>query len=161
MKSYFIVSIVVLLSGIAIGRFTLPAKIVEKEKIVYQDRIVEKQVIISEVKKKSNKQYVKIEHIAKDGSRTTETRIIDLSTQNTASKASSEKLQDTHITQDKEKVTINNTGSTLVTLGVKANPSIIGMDYGILIHKKLLGPFWFGAFGYTDKSFGADIGLMF
>lgn len=155
-----LVIITVLVFGITIGRFTLPAKIVEKEHIVYQDKIIEKQVEVINVKKKDHKIYTKIEKQSPDGTKTIETHITtDNSVDITDNKTNSTTKATTTV-EDKTKETTYSTQNTLVLLGVKTSPNV-GYDYGLFINKRLLGPVYVGAFGFTDRSFGLNVGLSF
>lgn len=155
-----LVVVVVLVSGIAIGRFTLPAKVVEKEHIVYQEKIVEKKVVVTDVKRDEHKTIIKLEKTSPDGTKTVETRIVDDSTLDKKSKLTDDKSDDITSTTDKEKTTTYALQSTIVSLGLRTDP-LGGYDYGLFISKRIVGPFYLGAFGFTDKSFGLSLGLAF
>ncbi len=142
--------------GAAIARFGLPARVVEKEHIVYQDRIVVKEVEKKSTDKKDNKTYVRIVTTKPDGTKTVETRIIDMGETITLQTQQQSMQQDTSTVTDKEKTTTRSTGDTLISLGVDNN-----IGYGLHINKRLLGPIFIGGFGYTDKIFGLNVGISF
>jgi monomeric isocitrate dehydrogenase len=153
--------VIVFIVGAAVGHFALPSKVVEKEHIVYQDRIVEKKVEVTAVQKKDHKTYIKIEHVAKDGSRVIETRIVNNSTEESVAKKTDETLEEKLVDTVKEKIVENSKQDLLISLGAKKSFSNLSspLDYGVLIHKRILGPFYLGAFGFSDKSAGLDLGI--
>ncbi len=153
----------ILILGLAIGRFSLPAKIVEKEHIVYQERIVEKKVEVTNIKQKDHKIYVRIEHTDKDGGKTVETRIMDDKTTDTKDSVTDNKTDNSSTVVDKEKTTTYSQQSTIISLSAKAqlNNWSAGPAYGLLLQKRLIGPLYVGGFGFTDMNFGLSAGLAF
>lgn len=149
--------------GFLLGRYSLPAEIVEKEKIVYQDRIVEKKVEIKDVKKKDHKIIVRFEKTMPDGTKTVETKIMDDSSTESSSTTTDNKTEDVTKVDEKEKTTIFQTNDTIVSLLASTHFSDItlGPNLGLSIQRKFIGPIYIGAFGYKDKSFGLSLGIVF
>lgn len=149
-----LVVVVVFVAGCAVGRFSLPAKIVEKERIVYQERIVEKRVEAT----KDHKVTTKLEMTKPDGTKTIETKIVN--------EKYSDSNIDTIMNKDGSKVMEKeNTSQTNTIVSLLANAtysiSIIGPNLGIMAQRRLIGPIYIGGFGYTDRSFGLSLGLAF
>lgn len=144
----------VFLVGLAIGRYTLPAKVVVKTEV----QTVEKVVQDTKRDDKKNTTTIVTETKKPDGTdiKTTETVDKDQITSNTAT--------NTDITTDSttSKTTTYNTGSLSVAglAGVQFGGGNT-ITYGLHVQKKLLGPIDIGVFGFTDKLFGASIGLRF
>ena len=153
----------IFIGGAAIGRYSLPAKVVEKEKIVYQDRIVEKTVEVKDTKKKDNKVYTRTEKTTPDGTKTVETKITDNDVSETADNTKLNKAQDTTTTTDKEKTVTYNNQSTLISVGAKMDTanSTAGVTYGLFVSERVIGPLYMGVFGFTDRSFGISAGVTF
>lgn len=151
-KKQILIALGILVFGVAIGRFTLPAKVVEK--IVYQDKIVERRTELKDVKRKDNKIIIKFEKILPDGTRTIETKIIDKDVVDVVDNNTDTKTEDKSSTTEKT-ITYDKT-SLLLSVQIKNN-----MQYGILINKRLLGPIYINGFGFLDKTFGLGVGLGF
>lgn len=157
-----LIILVIFATGAAIGRFSLPAKVVEKEKIVVQEKIVEKQVEVTDVKKKDHKIYIRIEHTSKDGSKTVETRIMDDASSDTSDKKTDDKTDDKTTTDEKTKETTYAQQNTIISLLADATfNGIQGPNFGLMVQKRILGPVYIDAFGFMDKSFGLGVGLAF
>lgn len=158
-----LIVLVIFATGAAVGRFSLPAKIVEKEKIVVQEKIVEKKVEVKDVKKKDHKIYVRIEHTSPDGTKTVETRIMDDKSSDSSDKTTDDKTDNKTTTDEKSKETVYAQQSLIVSLLADEtfNKGIAGPNFGLMVQKRLIGPVYFGAFGLMDKSFGLSLGLAF
>lgn len=157
-KTKVLISLLVIAASVAVGRFSLPAKIVEKEKIVFQDRIVEKQVDSSNTT--TNKHVDTIVTKKPDGTTITETKDDSVVLNNTVDKT--DKTDTTKSTTDKEKTTTYDKGTFLVSASIKANlTSSAGWAYGAIVDKRVIGPFHMGAFGFTDSTFGMSVGIGF
>lgn len=141
------------LLGAALGRFALPAKVVEKEHIVVQEKIVVKEVESKSVDKKDNKVYIHIITTKPDGTKVEETKIVDRDSTITIDKTAKDSNIDTSIITDKQKTT-EYESNVLVALGMDTNGS-----YDVSIQKKLLGPIYMGVFGSTSKILGISIGF--
>lgn len=154
--------IVSFLLGAAVGRYSLPAKIVTTEKTVYQDRVVIKEVEAKHVDKKDNKITIRIETIKPDGTRTIETKIIDKDETIVVDHSSKDSSHDTSVVTQIDKTVTYNTQSWIISAGLDSNAaSFPSYGFGGSIQKRILGPIYIGAFGYSDKSFGTNIGIAF
>ena len=151
----------IFLIGTAVGRFSLPAKIVEKEKIVFQDKIIEKKVEVKDIQKKNNKIYIKIEKTSPDGTKTVETRIIDKDETSSNTNTSDDKSQDTTQISDASKETIYATKDWLLSAAVNYSTSSSTMNYGVIAQRRILGPVYVGVYGFSDGTFGGSCGLSF
>lgn len=149
--------------GLAVGRFSLPAKVVEKEHIVYQEKIVEKKVDVTAIKKKDNKTYVRIEKTSPDGTKTVETRIVDTGTTDTTDTDKDQTDTAVSKTDDKSKVTTYDKNGFLLSVGAdnSFNRNPLMPSWGVLINKRLIGPFYLGGFVFTDGVYGLNVGLGF
>ncbi len=143
------------------GRYTVPTKVVETEKIVYQEKIVIKKVYVKDTSKKVNKVTIRLVTIKPDGTRTIETKIFDKSEIEIVTKGESTTTDDITKETDKTKVAESSHDNTIVSLGVKMDVTAPaqGYSYGLLLNKRLLGPITGGAFGFTDGTAGASLGL--
>lgn len=151
-----------LVLGLAIGRFTLPSKVIEKERIVYQDKIIEKKVTTSNTQKKDHKVYTKIEKTLPDGTKTVETKIVNDSSLNNNTNIVSDKTEDKSQVSESEKSITRSQQSTLISLAMKVDLNQTSkLAYGLSVNQRVLGPVYLGAFGFTDKSFGLSVGLAF
>ena len=162
-KTKVIISLVVVAGAVGLGRFTAPSKVVEKEKIVFQEKIVTKKVYIKDTSKKVNKVTIRLVTIKPDGTRTIETKIFDKSEIEITQKGESIKSDDIKQTTEKEKTTEYKHDDLLISFGAKVDPfnATTGLSYGLFLNKRLLGPFYMGIFGFTDRSVGASLGLSF
>lgn len=139
--------------GLACGFYAHPSRIEEKE--------ITKDVKQEEKDKQENKNKVVtiVEKTNADGSKTKTTVITDRSIIDTKDNLHEQ------IDTDKEKITTYDTSSLKVSLLISksfqtdhyADPLV----YGVGIDKKVLGPIWMGAFGYTNRNLGVSFGLMF
>ena len=165
-KQVAIVTLALFVGGAAIGRFSLPARVEVKT----ETKIVEKEVIKwkTDTKKSENKDKdtVTIETHYPDGRIVKEKHTIDKGTivVDKTSEGSKEK--------DKESDTKTSTVTEYAThewnisaLGAakkssSGNPTLSeGFDYGAHVQRRILGPFYLGGFGLTDKTFGASAGV--
>ena len=143
----------VFLVGLATGYSMHPSKIVETDK--------ETDVKQEEKDKQENKNKVVtiIEKTNKDGSKTKTTVITDRSVIDT--KDNLNEVKDS----DKEKITTYDTSSlklnVLVSKSFESGHITDPLVYGIGFDKKVLGPIWMGAYGYTNRNLGVSFGLMF
>lgn len=140
-----LIALALLLTGVAIGYYAMPAKVVEKE--------VTKIVEVEAKSKDNDKVYKKVEVINKDGSKTVTTELVDKSksTSDTNINVDSEKSKET--TYSKNTITING----LIGLGLQDRQPI----YGISVSKQLLGPIQIGIWGLSNKTGGFSLGLSF
>lgn len=162
-KNKIIILVVIFASGLAIGRFTLPSKVVEKEKIVYQDKVVEKLVENKDVKRNNNRTITKTETVSKDGTKTVITKLEDKTVSDTSTKTSEDKKQDVSKEDDKSKETTYNTQKFTIAGMAKINVTNVsgGLSYGALIGYRVIGPFSILGAGYSDGTATLGIGITF
>lgn len=160
-KQKVIISIVLLAGAFAAGRFSLPAKIVEKEHIVYQDRIVESKSVATDTTKNDNKVYTRTTTETPDGTKTTTVKITN--NDQIDSKTTSKSNETNTIASDttKEKTIEYSKDSLLISAAAKTNFTNPSLSYGGIVNKRVLGPIYLGAFGFSDASFGMSVGLSF
>jgi hypothetical protein len=162
-KVKVIISIVVIAASVAVGRFTLPAKIVEKEHIVYQDKIVEKIVYQKDETTKTRKVTIKFSKTLPDGTKTTETKIYYTNDIELNENQTIDKKEDITVDKTKEKTTTNSKNDWLISGAVEFNGS--DLSYGLMVNRRILGPFYFGGFGFTTKEYklsgGVSAGIAF
>lgn len=150
-----------LIVGAAFGRWAAPSKVVEKEVVKYQDKIVEKIVYKKDTTEQKHKVTVSLVTIKPDGTKTIETKIFDDDniqiTQNKATDTTEVKTGE----KDTEKTTTFAKDSYLVLVSQKINLEDKSSSLGVSFNKRFLGPIYLGAFGFTDKTVGASVGLSF
>ena len=139
-----------ILVGFSVGKYSQPAKVVETEKIVYQDHIVYQKDL-------TDKSHIKkTEIISPDGtiSRTEEIqKDTDLSTHLT---------KETDIVSEKTKTTTNSKPQLLLSLGVSSSLSrLTEYKYEVMISKRFLGPVFLGVKYNTDNQVGAFATMEF
>ena len=150
------IGLVVVATAVASGYYLAPTKVEEKEKIVYQDKIVEKIVYVKKTNKKTNKTTIRLVTIKPDGTKTVETKIVDNSELIVDQSKQSDKTEVSSKTDEKSKVVERDKESTIISAAYKL-PGV----YGAAIDKRLLGPVWVGGFGFIDGTFGLKLGLGF
>jgi len=159
-----IIAVVVLVAvSAAVGRFTAPSKVVEKEHVVYQDKIVEKKVYVKDKTTKKNTVTIKLTTIHPDGTKTVEVKTYDKDVIELAQNSSDAKDSSNSLDKTTEKTVEYKKTDTILSLGVKTNLTDLtsGLSYGLNVQKRMLGPIYMGGFGFTDGSAGATIGIGF
>ena len=163
-KKQIIIAIVILAIGVAIGRFTLPAKIVT----ITETKIVT-QVVTDQHQQENKDQVTTITETSDCVSgdckpcKTVKTTVI-------ADKG--KVTTDTHQEANSNTQTNTSTTTTYNTQNLMVS-ALVGTDalqnlsasntlvFGVQVQKKLIGPIWIGAFGYSNKMVGGSIGLTF
>jgi lipopolysaccharide export LptBFGC system permease protein LptF len=161
LKVKIIITVLVVAGAFAAGRYSLPAKIIEKEHVVYKEKIVEKKVLVKDQNTKKNIVTIRLVTIKPDGTRTIETKTYDKSEIEITQNSTTDIKNDITKVADKEKTTIFNKDSLLISALMKTNFTNPSPSYGIMINKRIFGPFYLGAFGYTDASLGMSLGISF
>jgi len=146
---------------VIMGYYFAPTKTVEKEHIVYKDKIVEKKIYIKDTTKKDNKTTIRLVTIKPDGTRTIETRIIDKGELVVEQKATKTEDKTENLDSSKEKIVESSHNDWFLAIGAKYGVTTTNTSYGLHINRRIVGPFTLGVFGYTDQSYGATIGLTF
>jgi hypothetical protein len=164
-KNLAISSAVLLIAGLAIGRFTLPAKVVTKTQIQVQTQEVVKWQTKYVENQDDHKNTTIIETKKPDGTDVIETHISD--SEDTSVNSSS---GGSNSTQTSEKETQSKTVTYAKNdwhLNALASPSGDGklidgkMSYGGQVERRIMGPFYLGAFGLQNSTFGVSVGVSF
>lgn len=144
-----------LLAGVAVGRFTLPAKVVTKEHTVE----VTKVVTVTDKTVKDNSHVKTTETKKPDGTvvTVTETDKNVVTDTDTNKRALDDKVQDKEktVTYDKGKFTLN-----VITAVNPIQPGQ-GLMYGGSVTYRFFGPFNVGALGLSNGTMGASFGISF
>lgn len=150
-----------LILGAAFGRWAAPSKVVEKEVIKYQDKIVEKIVYQKDTTEHHHKVTIKLTKVLPDGTRTTETKIYDSDDINIVQNGSTDKIDVKTGETTTEKTTEYTKDQYLLLASQKLNISDKTTSFGLGVNKRFLGPIYLGVFGFADRTIGASIGLSF
>jgi len=142
--------------GVAIGRFSLPAKVVTKTETVE----VDKKLSQTDSNKQDHKIVTIVETKKPDGTVTKTTTIKDDSTQQSNTKISE---QDNKDSKSSKEVTYNTQRWSISALAVDrpANVSSAEIAYGAHVQYRILGPFTVGGMVLTDKTVGVSLGITF
>ena len=155
------------IGGAAVGRFSLPAKVETKieEKIVVKEVIKWKTQYVKNEQK--DKETVIIETHYPDGKIVKETHIVDKGTivVNKTAEGSKETDKKEETTTEKTVEYANRDWSFAALAAPKKSSEggvslTSGVDYGLHVQRRVLGPFYLGGFGLTDKTFGASLGVI-
>lgn len=141
--------------GVAVGRYTLPAKVVTKEIVKVEIREVEKKV----TNKHTDKVIVIVETKKPDGTVVTEKRIVDKSVIDTIT----DKTKDTKSESNKEttKEYVKNQYSVRALVAKDFSNATSPLVYGAAFDRKFFGPITVGVFGFTSGLGGVSVGLNF
>jgi hypothetical protein len=155
-----VIVIALLVGAFAAGRYTLPAKVVEVEKVVE----VVKEVVKTEIQVVEKKVYIKGEARdvvrevvivkAPDGTETTKitetdkTKTVEASTQESSSQATVVKTEDKAVAVERVTVT-ENPKDWHLSLSVGAGARFIGemtpeIAFGLTVERRIVGPFFMG-----------------
>lgn len=127
--------------GYAFGRYAQPAKIQIKTETVIKEVQVEKRNVVTETHE--------IKHT--DGTTETVIKVTDLT------KVSTKETSDS---KTSETITFNKPQwKVQALLATQTGP--VGPLYGVDVERRILGPISAGAWGNTDKKFGASISIEF
>lgn len=156
-----LIVIATLLVGVGVGRYSLPAKIVTE----VETKIAEKEVIKWKEKrvteKQNDKSVVIIETRLPDGTVRIEKHILDKGTVKIDSNKAGESSKDS--TTDTKSSTTVEYSKRAWHLAALVSPSLTGpvpsLSYGLLVERRILGPFYLGAFGLTNKTVGFSLGM--
>lgn len=155
-----LVGVVIIVGSVAVGRYTAPTKVEEKENIVYKDRIVEKKVFEKDTSKKNDTVTVRLVTIKPDGTRTIETKIVNKDEIIVSENGKTDVVKETEATKETDKLVESKHDDWNVSVAIKMD-SGYNLSYGAHVQRRILGPFTLGAFGYTDVSGGLSLGLNF
>lgn len=160
-KSIIVTIGVAILVAFGVGRYTAPVKVQEKEVIKYVDKVVEKIVEVNNTSSKQNKVVIKFTTIKPDGTKTTELRTYYTNEIEVTSKLVDEKKETTNVDKTTEKVVEYKKDDNILALNAKASLDSIIPTYGLSYQRRIIGPIYLGAFGFTDKTFGLNLGISF
>lgn len=154
-KTKIIIASVALLIAFAFGRYSAPEHVKIETKIVE----IEKKVVDTDTLRDKHREIVVKEVVRPDGTKEKVTTTVEDS--NTSRKTRTE--EETSRTEEKleeitrgSKVTLAALVGAPLSLSSPATPI-----YGGLIYKPILGPIGVGAWGFSNATFGASIGLSF
>lgn len=144
-----LISIVALTTAFAAGRWTTPVKIKTEIKTV---TVKEK---VKGTEKEIHRETTITETTYPDGRKEVKTVIVEDSTKSTTSKENTnkDKTENQETTYATAKVTISALGGFNLS-----DPTPV---YGASISKPILGPITIGAWGLSNKTLGASLGLTF
>lgn len=147
-----IIVIISLLGAFASGRYSVPVKIKTTE--VSTDN---KKVDVDSTKDK-HKETTTVTVVKPDGSKETTTKIVEDDKAKTDSTVVDNKTdnKETTVTKGSSRLNI----SVLGGVGLRGLPTITPV-FGAHVSKDLIGPVSIGAFGLSDGTFGASLGLTF
>lgn len=149
--------IVIFLVGLAIGRFSLPAKVITKT----ETKIVEKIVEATHKDIKTDTVVVITETTDKEGVKTKKTVITD----KTKTEVDIDKKTNTNTTAKTEKIVQYDKNSLVISALVGTDTFSSGGSsnpiFGGHVQKRLIGPIYMGIWGLSNKTFGASIALTF
>lgn len=136
-----LIGLLLLVIGLAIGRYSLPAKVVTVTRIERQDHDVIKTnvVTVTKVVKQPN------------GTTETNTTVTDHSVTNDQSNTVSQT----------EKTVTRNQPDWRVGAQFSSSSNLPGYLYGVTVDRRILGPISIGVFGNANRAFGAQIGIEF
>lgn len=141
--------------GLAIGRFSLPAKLVTKVQTVE----VEKQQIVAMQKQQDNSVVVVTETKKKDGSdvivTTTQKNVVTVAKTDTKEQDSKQSVSTKEVMYNTQKLGIN------VLAGPQSFSNLTTIVYGGQLTYGILGPIDVGVYGFTDGRMGVSFGLRF
>ena len=162
-----VISVLVLLGvGAAVGRYATPDKVVTKVVTKTETQIVYKEVENKNVENHKNTVTTITHTTAPDGSKTDVTvitnkddiKVVDNKTINSDTKTQTETTSTKTVTNEKRQWIVQ-------ALFSPSHPSnnILGgtMSYGASVEKQIIGPFYGGAFGLTNQTYGLSLGVTF
>lgn len=161
--------IAILAVGFLSGRYSTPTKTVIK----VEEKIVTREVVkYKESKSRDedrNKETVIIETILPDGTKKVEKRIVDKSKIETASNKEGSKDSSTEISKKTEETVThqNNEWNVALLAGVNTQDDLLKKEigYGLLVQRRIIGPFYLGGFGVglgsSSQTYGFSLGGSF
>lgn len=146
-KTVVILVIVTAAVAFGTGRWLAPTKVETKT----VERVVERRVVVTDVDRKEITKKVQ----KPDGTTETVTEIVDRS----KIKEDTDKVSDSKTTT----VTERDRTSLLVRGMIGANLSSwsSGPEYGIGVDRRVLGPVWLGAYGFSSGRAGVAVSISF
>jgi hypothetical protein len=177
-----VLAAILLLAGFAAGRYSSTAQVIEKEKVVtkyqdklvYQDRIVEKKVFLKAEQKREHVETVETKHA--DGTVVTQTKRdtdtntgINQTTNTDSTHALTETKYVTQIVEREKQVLKQPSWKMWAGAGVSLPyylgqgevgiPGLRGFVVQLGAERRLAGPFWVGLWGNTQGSVGLNLSV--
>jgi len=153
-RTQAIIGVVALIVAFALGRYTLPAKVITEIKTVE----VEKKVNDTKTDDQKHEKTVIVDVKAPDGTETKTTTITD----DTDTKTDSASSDNTNTTKTDSKEVVYNTSKLTIAALAGANISSLSTPlYGGSVSKQILGPISVGVWGLNNGIVGASVGISF
>ncbi|MEO5367568.1 MAG: hypothetical protein H7831_14680 [Magnetococcus sp. WYHC-3] len=152
-RNIVILSLISLAIGGAIGYFFTPTRTVTKVEVKEVVKVVKE----TQKDKKNDKIVIVVETVLPDGTKKKETKIVDKGTITIRSDETSEKQVETKT----EKVVEKEHDSLMIYAFGNTNVFNPSLEYGLGVQKRVVGPFWLGAFGSNKVNIGLTLGISF
>lgn len=161
-RPYVISSVVMLLVGLVTGRYLAP----EKVQVKIQEKIVTKTVVKWKTKyvksQKNDKETIIVETKYPDGTIKREKRIIDRGTLQVDLTKEGSKSDQTTVSKDLEyaKTSARDWHVSLLATNTYPENNVLSdnISYGIHAERRIIGPFYVGVYGTTNKNYGLSLG---
>lgn len=135
------------------GYYATPTKTITKTEVKEVVKVVKEK----EKNKQNNKMVVIVETTMPDGTKRKETKIVDKGVITITASENIDKSTDT-----KTETVVEHTHDSLLLYAVaEKNLSSPELSYGVGVQKRVLGPFFLGVYGTTQKNIGVTLGLSF
>lgn len=177
-QAHLLIAVIAFAAGGAVGYYAVPSKVITKTETKTQSvadtKTQSNDTDISKksdsVQKNNNKVYTRTETIAPNGTKTITTSVVDkgtVSTNNNVINTNTDKTDidsqlksSSDVTASKE---VDHSKNDLLIYGIASegySNLLGGPSYGAGVQKRVLGPFWLGAFGTTTNA-GVTLGIGF
>ncbi len=162
-KTKVIISVVALATAAAIGRYSLPERVITKTETVTVEKIVKVKDTDTTVKKDKKYKKTITEIIRPDGTKEVTTVITEDTSTGKETTSRENDTSDSNTIVKNEKEVINSTSKTTIlgTFGMEPFSSVPTPIYGVFVSRPVLGPITFGAGGNSKGELTFGIGLQF
>lgn len=157
-KTKIICAIIGFVASFAFGRYLAPTKIKIEEHTVTVDKSKDSKSVDTDINK--HKETVVKEIVRPDGTKETTTTVTEdtVASRDSKEKSSSDKSTDKTTSKEITRSTGRLNISALASVDT-TQPST--PTYGVAVTRDVIGPISIGVFGFTNKTFGASLGLSF
>ncbi len=156
---------VILIAGLAIGRFTLPSKVVTKTEVKVETKEVVKWKTKYVKQENKDKETITIETRYPDGRIVKEKRVLDkgvVVVDKTSDGAKEVEKKEERSTETTTTYAKNDWHlSALVSSSNNGEAFSDKVSYGLMLERRIIGPFYLGVFGLSNKTVGAGLGVSF